>query len=190
MEQIEIKYKKQDSGEHWFLMRVVGAQKDILVRDQLTKAGMRFYQPLVTKVRKYKDGSTKLIKKPYIAGMFFAYGTYDDVNEQVKASYNVLQWPFVRGGHAGDTTIIPTDEMENFIKVAQSTIVGAEPLFVTLAEAEKFVGKKVRLHGGQLDGVVGRIQKATDNNKDTFVVELRNFLAIEIKIIPDQVELL
>lgn len=160
-------------------MRVVGHNCDIAVRQQLDAAGVRYFQPLDNVLRQYKTRPPRLIEKPVVAGLFFAYGTIRAIDEQVRESGNRLQWVFQRGTSQVRHRNIPTKEMEDFIRVVEARI--EQMQYRRFADVEKLKNRRVRILSGVLAGTEGKISSLRAKKK-TFTVVLSNLLAVQVSL--------
>lgn len=165
---------------HWYMMRVVGARRDICVRQRMDQIGMRHFQPMKYEVVKDRSGRDTVRERPYVGGLFFCYGTEKDVQYEVDLQPSVLQWVYARGRRSYEHIIIPTAEMENFIRVA-TAVLGNGSNYISYQEAMQYVGHKVRFLSGPLEGATGTITQPK-RGKQHFVVTLGTHLAIDVMV--------
>ncbi|MCF0196981.1 MAG: hypothetical protein HUK03_07115, partial [Bacteroidaceae bacterium] len=136
--------------EQWYVMRTVGHQTERAIGLRLEEAGIKHFIPLEKKLRKYKDGHKAIVTTPVVGGLLFCCGKESRIDEQVLRSGRRLQWVYQRGKDSSHHMVVPTDEMENFIRAVTS---GLEEIhYLPISDANAFAGRMVRLHGGPMDG--------------------------------------
>ncbi len=168
--------------EHWFAMRVVGYRVDNVVRKRLDEVGIRYFQPMHEVIRRRGEKVKKELV-PVVGGLFFTYGLEPDILQQCAKCDGKLQFIYPRGYKITDRIIIPNVEMENFIRVA-----GANgSAYLTAEEADRAIGKKVRIHGGTFDGVEGKL--VSKGRGKTLIVEI-GVMAVSAKVAPEVIELI
>lgn len=143
---------------------------------------MRYFQPMHEVIR-HRGEKTRKELVPIVGGLFFTYGFELEIRKQCEKCDGKLQFIYPRGYKITDRLIIPNWEMENFIKVA--SVNGST--YLTAEEAERAVGKKVRIHGGTFDGVEGKV--VSKGRGKTLIVEI-GVMAVSAKITPDVIEVI
>lgn len=168
-------------------MRLIGAQVEKRICPLLTADGIRYFIAREKTIKKYADGHKEQIIKPIVGGLIFLYGTVSVIEEQIRHYGGRLQWMYQRGKSIDKHMIVPTEEMENFIRAINSKLESIT--YISPSEAANFLGKRVRLHGGPLDGVEGVLAESRGKTK-RIVVKAGAYIAIEIKVIPEVIEIL
>jgi len=145
----------------------------------LERKGFDVFTPMERRTRKWRG--QKLIEEvPVVHDLLFVHSTralLDPIVEETPT----LRYRFVKGGKYREVTIIRDKDMECFI-----TAVNNLPVlryFSADEIKEEMVGRRVRVHGGPLDGMEVSLRKLRGTKKKHIIVE------IPPKIIFSEVEL-
>ena len=173
-------------AKHWYAMRVVGYMADGKIRQQLDEAGIRYYMPM-REVARVVHGKTVKMVVPVAAGLMFTYGSESEILVHTQRSSNRFQFLIPRGGHIRDRIVIRDEEMDSFISVAESKL---KHDYITVEEAKRAVGKKVKILGGVFNNVIGKLVSPPRGKKQTLIVEVEGLMAVSVQLTPDLIQVL
>lgn len=162
--------------KQWFVLRATYGRTEKAL-GYLQAKNVKTYLPMHYVV-KIVNGNRKLIKKPLLPNIIFAYMTREKTHEFVKKPALTASWikyytdktkPVEPETGKNPPVIIPDNEMTNFIKL---TSVNSEHIMVLPPKRCHF--KKddlVRIIEGPFTGVVGRVGRAAGQQRVFVVLE-------------------
>lgn len=166
-----------DDGMKWFAMRVT-YNREMQVKQSLDLAHITSYLPL-RRVVKLRGGKHVFTAIPAVRGLMFAYCTRGVISD-FKKKLPHLQFITKREGEKNTPIIVPDDEMKSFIQATSidaSRIQYVDPLTQNFAR-----GTRVKIHGGELDGIVGRYMRITGKRAKRLLVQVENITAVAVDV--------
>ena len=173
---------KADEGPQWFALKT--HRKEQLAEDILQKAGLRTFCPKVKRDITVR-GQKKIVERPLIQNMLFAYGDFKVLND-IKRLNPFITFCYRKNGDSFKILKIPVREMELFID--SSTKMQDDIMYFRPEEVELKAGDKVRIVGGIFDGYEGILLKAKGRAKRMFLINFELLGAIGTHIAPEFVQ--
>lgn len=132
------------------------------------------------------NGKRKREKVPAVAGLLFAHSNKDILSELLRVT-PTLQFRYLKGGYQKLMTV-RDKEMDNFIRAVEGS---NEVIYHSSEEAGSLsIGKTVRITGGALDGVEGKIVNVRGSHKKRIMVSIPNFLAAVVEVTSGELTLI
>ena len=163
---VSVKYVPS-SGKKWFVFRASYGRED-KASDILVENGTYTY---VAKrvVDKQVDGKRKKILENLLPNLLFAYTTEAKANEYIKFTpeLSFLTYYYNHFITKDDLTnpplIIPTNEMENFIRATKSQ--NEHIMYVDPAKCRFKGGETVKVCDGLFKGVIGKVARVSGQQR-------------------------
>ena len=159
----------------WFAMRATyGRNMD--VKKKLDEAGFESFVPMRYVV--VMDKRARRIKKfvPVVRDLIFIHTTMASMLA-LKQQHESLRNIYIPTEEGKKRIVVISDEqMENFMKVTRTLSDGL--LFFTPDEVNLSKGVRVRIHGGQFDGLEGTFVKVKGVRDRRVVVELSGVIVV------------
>ena len=172
---------------HWFAMRDLKRSNALLpAYKQLTQAGMHVFTPMVTRLYN-RNGKQQKCRVPFMQDLLFVHDSrcnLDPIVERIPT----LQYRYKRGGAYCEPIVIPDQDMSRFIAATQAT---DTPRYYTADEmTELMCGRDIRIKGGVLDGLEGKLQTIRGSTTTRLVIVLPTFMAVSVAIHDEIIEIL
>ncbi len=168
----------------WYVMRAY--KLEIKAEELLVENGLECFVPKQYAVRIYHGVKSKRLV-PIIPSLVFVHASKEQILD-FKKQYNFLQFVIWKRKDEAEHLIVPNDQMESFIKVVSS---GQESLvYFKPDEIDIKKGTRVRIHGGQFDGVTGTFMQVKGKRNRRIVVLLDGIIAVAAEVQPDLIEVL
>lgn len=149
----------------------------------LAEKGVEVFTPLTNRVR-IKRGKRIGREEPVIIDLLFARSTRE-ILDPILAKLPNVQYRYSRGSYC--KPIIVNDMDMNRFRDAVARFV--KPDFFGLDEiTPSMIGEKVRIIGGELDGVEGHILTVKGSKYKRLMVELPNYIVATTRLINALVE--
>ena len=159
----------------WFAMRATyGRNMD--VKKKLDEAGFESFVPMRYVV--VLDRRARRIKKcvPVVRDLIFIHTTMAEMLD-LKQKHESLRNIYIPTEEGRKRIVVISDgQMENFMKVTATLSDGL--LFFTPDEVNLSRGVRVRVHGGQFDGLEGTFVKVKGAREKRVVVELSGVIVV------------
>ena len=168
----------------WYVMRAHKAEAK--AEEKLSGAGIEYYIPKAWVVRVYHGRKTKRLV-PVIPGIIFVRASHRTIVD-FKIANNYLQFVIWNRRDGQEYLIVPDRQMEDFIKISSDP--NADALYLAPEEVNIKKGAKVRIIGGDLDGVCGVFMKVKGKRNRRLVVLLDGVTAVAAEIQPDLIEVI
>ena len=169
----------------WFVMRAYKSEKR--AEEKLKgKDGLEYFIPKYYAVRVYHGVKSKRLV-PVIPNLVFVHASRIQITE-FKKHYNFLQFVMWEKSTGLEYLVVPDDQMENFIKVSsqyEENITYYDPNELDLRK-----GRRVRIHGGKLNGVTGVFMQVQGKRNRRVVVLLEGVMAVAAEVHPDLIEVI
>lgn len=170
----------------WWAMSAV-FNRSLLAASSLDALGVEHFVPKRYVVRTV-GGKKQRDLVPAVCNLLFIRTTVSGIRG-LKAQFPYLQYLIRREAGRGYPIVVPTDQMRDFIRVAETYDDGN--LYFTPEELDLCRGRRVRIHGGVLDGVEGILLKVKGARDRRVVISLDNVMSVAAATIhPDLIEIL
>lgn len=171
----------------WYAMRDLKRANALLpAYKQLAEAGMEVFSPMTTRFST-KEGKRIKVEAPVMRDLLFVKESRQNL-DPIVAKTPTLQYRFKKGGKQGEPIIIPSEDMEQFIRAVQAS---NNPKFYSAEEITPLMcGRKIRMVGGTLDGYEGTLQTVRGSKTKHLIITLPSLLAVSVDINDEFVEVL
>lgn len=174
---------KEPTKAQWFVMRAYKCEK--LAEEKLSgKDGLEYFIAKHYVIRVYHGVKSKRLV-PVIPGLVFVYARHDQIVD-FKKRYNFLQFAMWEKRTGQEYIIVPDDQMNSFIKVASRC--EKDVTYYKPDEIDLKKGTRVRIHGGELDGVEGIFVRVQGKRNRRVVVLLDGIMTAATEVHPDLIE--
>lgn len=168
----------------WFVMRAYKSERR--AESLLLAEGFEYFIPKHHVTRVYHGVKSKRLV-PVIPSLVFVHAGHNRLVE-FKKRHNFLQFAMWEKSTGQEYIIVPDDQMENFIKVALRK--EEEVGFYKTDEINLSAGTRVRIHGGELDGVEGLFVRVQGKRNRRVVIILDGIMAVATEVRPDLIEVI
>jgi len=171
--------KDAETTEAWYVMRDLKRPNALHpAYKMLEDLGFQVFTPLIQKVVRC-GGGCRVREMPAIQDLLFVYSTKMRL-DPVTLATRTLQYRYVKGGAYKEAMTVPTADMERFIAAVSST---PWPQYYAISEiTPNMVGRKVRIHGGPLDGIEANVLNVRGARKKRIIVELPLLIAAVVEV--------
>jgi transcription antitermination factor NusG len=181
---------KKNEEKHWFVLRDLkrpnAKERAYQMLPRITEGKMEVYTPMTKKVVK-KQGKEVYEDRPFLPDLLFAHESRS-VLDPIIDSINTLQYRLGKGNSLANPMIIRTEEMERFMRVVNSD---EQFIYYTPDEVpESLYGKHIRIVGGPLNGIVGRLMSRQGSKKRKLIVDLEQILSAVVEVQPEYIQLI
>ncbi len=177
--------KKDFSLIRWFVMRAYkseGRAEETLSGE----GGLEYFIPKRYVMRTYHGIKSKRLV-PVIPSLVFVHASQQQIVSFKKIN-NFLQFVMWEKSSGLEYLVVPDDQMENFIKVSSQN--SESTVYFKPEEIDIKKGTRVRIHGGNFDGVTGTFMQVKGKRNKRLVVMLDGIIAIAAEVDPDLIEIL
>lgn len=136
------------------------------------------YTPMKERVTMV-EGKARKEEVPCIHDLLFVYAEREDL-DPVVAAIGTLQYRFVRGGGAGRAMTVREEEMNRFMSAIGRA--AAYRLYAPDEVPASLFGKRIRMVGGVLDGLEGRLMSRRGSKVKRLIIELEGLVAAGIEV--------
>ena len=169
----------------WYVMRAHKSEKK--AEERLSEEGeMEFYIPKRYVVREFHGVKSKRLV-PVIPEMVFLRASHRQIVDFKKMN-NFLQFVILNKSTGPECLTVPDGQMEDFIRVTSNP--DADTLYLRPEEVNIRQGARVRILGGELDGVCGVFMKVKGKRNKRLVIMLDGLLAVAADVKPDLVQVI
>lgn len=166
----------------WFPMRVTYS-REMKVKDELERLGIECFVPMTYRLVDAEGENPHRELMPAINNLVFVRSSQERISS-LKAANEVLEpLRYMMDHTAGrkpEIMTVPDWQMENFLRVASKT--DDSVMFLDENTIIGKVGKRVRIMGGQFEGVEGVIRRVKRCKR--VVVALDGLLSVAIAYVP------
>lgn len=140
-------------------------------------------------VKTTRHGKPVRILTPSIPSLVFVKASLRQINI-LKENLPYLQYLWFWDSEIGQKRRIhvPEDQMQNFMKVASQT--ESEITYYTADELDLAAGKKVRIHGGVMDGCTGVLLRPHGKRSRQFIVQVDKLGCAAISVPLELIEII
>lgn len=179
--------KEQFDAPCWFVLRdLKRSNAKSPAYKMLPELGFETFTPMHWVIKDSLKGVRERKYVPFIPDMLFVKSLKSDL-DPIVAKTDTLQYRYIKGAQATPMTV-PVDDMERFIKAVgsdHSSCVYYSPEEVT----EEMLGKKVKIVGGALDGMVGDLFTKRGSKTKRLILRLKDMLIASVVIDSGYVQL-
>lgn len=154
--------------------------------EKLKEEEIEYFIPKCYAVRVYHGVKSKRLV-PAIPSMVFVHASQSGIAD-FKKRYNFLQFVMWKKSGGLEYLTVPDGQMENFIKVASHY--EEDMTYLKPEEVDLKKGTRVRILGGDFNGVTGVFMRVKGKRCRRLVVMLDGIMAIAADIRPDLIEVL
>lgn len=166
----------------WFPMRVTYS-REMKVKDELGRLGIECFVPMTYRLVDAESENPHRELMPAINNLVFVRSSQERISS-LKAANELLEpLRYMMDHTAGrkpEIMTVPDRQMENFLRVASKT--DDSVMFLDENTIIGKVGKRVRIMGGQFEGVEGVIRRVKRCKR--VVVALDGLLSVAIAYVP------
>lgn len=161
------------AGEtRWYAMRDLSRPNANLaayeVLRTLPETEGRVFTPTVQRLCR-QGGRRTLRLVPYMRDLLFVRQSRE-VLDPIVQRMKLLQYRFVRGGRQGEAMTVREEDMDRFIR---ATSAAARVEYYAADDVPPSIyGRRVRIVGGELDGLEGRLMSRKGSRRKRIIVEL------------------
>ncbi len=149
--------------------------------------GVRVYTPMSEQIVR-RNGRKESELRPIMPDLLFVEGDRKDL-DVIVARISTLQYRYVKGKAQGTVMSVRDEEMEAFIRATESY--GDRVKYYTAGEiTPEMMGKEIRIIGGPLDGMHGRLLKKRGLRSKQLVVDLEGILTATVTVEPELIEII
>lgn len=157
----------------WYAMRVP-YRNELKVQSKLKDRGIETFVPKRKKIVK-KGGKTSYELLPAVNNLLFVHSSLS-VIKNLKTEIENLQYLMNKCEGKNSHAIVRDSEMQQFIKVVENF--EEEITYFAPEEVNIEKGTKVRIIGGEFDGIEGIFVKVKGKRSKRVVIMLDNLLAV------------
>ena len=167
-----------DAPLQWYALRVTYS-RELKARTILEAKGIRTFVPM-KRLREEKGG--KVIDKtiPAINNLIFALSDQQTIYEHIKSEGESPITRFLWDRNTRKPLIVPTKQMEDFIRVCETS--GGDAIYLSEVSEQFANGTKVKVRFGALAGVEGKVVRIKKSRR--ILVELPQLGAVASTYIP------
>jgi transcription antitermination factor NusG len=162
-------------------------RNELKVQDRLQDKGIEVFIPTKRKLIK-RRGKTIYELTPAVNNLIFVHSKLCIIKELKKEILNLQYLVNKENGQSTPITV-RDNEMQQFIKASKN--VNEEAIYLTPEEINIAKGTKVRIIGGNFDGIEGVFVKVKGKRSKRVVVMLNKLLAVAMaEVEPDYIEVI
>jgi transcription antitermination factor NusG len=151
---------------------------------RLTEGRIELYTPMDKKPVK-RNGDIVYKEKPFLPDLLFVHETKRELDALI-ATIPTLQYRFGKGNSHRSPMTVREEEMEQFMRV-----VNGKESFIYYTPEEvptSLYGRHIRIVGGPLDGLEGRLLSKRGSKKRKLIVDLENLLCAAVEVEPQYIQ--
>lgn len=160
----------------WYVMSAYRQEKK--AESALSERGVRCFVPKRYAVKTLRGKKIRTLQ-PAVSNLVFVYASWNEVIA-LKQPLDYLQFQTQVVQQKRRVMVVPDDEMEQFIRVAEQ--LEADVCYYRVEELGAAEGQPVRVIGGNFNGVEGWLMKITGKRQKRVVIALESLLAVAITI--------
>lgn len=169
----------ETEGMVWFALSAPYC-REFKAQAMLDEQGIENFIPMRYSLKEVR-GQKKRLLEPVIHNLIFAHCTRDTMKRVKGKANNYLQYKTIREGGRNLPIVVPDKQMEAFIKVCSTFDDGLK--FFRPGEINLAKGTKVRIIGGEFNGVEGVFVKIAGLRDRRVVVEIPLVASVATAII-------
>ena len=167
----------EEAPFQWFAMRAT-YKREFIAREYLVGKGFEVFLPLKKEVREIR-GIKRKVTVPAISSLVFVKAQKEKLQQ---AKYGVEYLQYLTGKLDGNNVpiVVPEDQMELFRMIVEDDTI--DKTYFTAGEINLAEGKKVKVHGGVLDGYKGVLVKVKGKRNKQFFLEIKGILSLHLAL--------
>lgn len=171
-----------ESNLEWYVMRdLKRANAKLPAYKLLEETGFEVFTPMKWRLATRRGTRIREIV-PVIPDLLFVKSTRDKLNPMVE-KVATLQYRYGRGNSFKSPMTVPFKEMENFMKIANSSLSATYILPEEITPS--MYGKRISIVGGPLDACEGYLVTLRGSKRKRILVELTGLLAVRVEVDPE-----
>lgn len=174
--------------QQWFVLRdLKRSNSNSPAYKTLPEMGVEIFTPMHWVIKVNQKGKRVRRYVPFIQSLLFAKSDRQALDPIIEMT-ETLQYRFVKGAPQNTPMIVPTKDMERFIRAVQGAVDVSyhSPSEIT----PDMIGKKVMVMGGGLEGVTGKLLKTRGSKKKKVVVSIEGLISAIVEVEKDYIKLL
>ncbi|MDE6217955.1 MAG: UpxY family transcription antiterminator [Muribaculaceae bacterium] len=179
-----------DIGAHdrleWFAISAP-FRRELQARDYLQAHGLECFLPMRYQLVDAGYGKKKRELRPAVPSMLFVRSQRAYL-QQIKKGQSFIQYLTRPEGSRNVPIVVPEFQMKSFMRAIQNSLDSF--LYFRPGEIDLRKGRRVRIIGGQLDGVEGVFMRVKGARTRRLVIMLEGLGAVAAEVSPDYVELI
>lgn len=153
----------------------------------LPEMGFETFTPMRWVLKNDPRGGRVREYVPFVHGLLFAKSTKQALDAVISKSAT-LQFRFIKGVQK-TPMIVSATEMDQFIKAVTADL--ADCIYYSPEDIDpEMLGKKVKIVGGPMDGLVGYLLKHRGARKKRLILQLKDMLVASVVITDGYIQLL
>ena len=177
-----------DTERHWYALRdLKRANATSPAYKVLSEVGVEVFTPMTWRMVISKSGRKVGREVAIMPDLLFAYDTKENL-DSIIARIPTLQYRYKRGGAYCEPIIVPVQDMNRFISAVSAA---GSPRYYSMDEISSLnCGQRIRIMGGSMDGMEGKLLSIRGSRTKRLVVELPNLLAVSVEIQDEYIQIL
>lgn len=173
--------------KRWYVLRDLKRRnaRRIALHD-LADAGLEVFTPMMQVIESAASGRRR-VDVPVIQDLLFAHEDKQILDAHIKRIPG-LQYRYMRGQTIDNPMTVRDGDMERFIIAATAT--GTPEYFRPGEITSEMLGRDIRIVGGPLDGVEGRLLTVRGSRRRRIVVEIRGLISVAAEVSPEFIQML
>jgi transcription antitermination factor NusG len=181
---------KRNEEKLWYVLRDLkrpnAKERAYQMLPRISNGEIEVYTPMTKKVVKTL-GKEIYEDRPYLPDLLFVHEKRS-VLDPIIASIDTLQYRLGKGNSLANPMTVRTEEMERFMRVVKS-----DEQFVYYSPeevSENLYGKHIRIVGGPLNGLTGRLMTKRGSKSRKLIVDLEQILSAVVEVQPEYIQLI
>ena len=176
----------RDDLPRWYVMRdLKRPNAKVRAWQALADKGFDVFTPTRWQVNEVA-GRRERHEVPYVPDLLFVRSTRAALDPEVEATAT-LQYRFVRGAAQYTALTVREAEMQRFMMAARAT--STPQYFLPDELTPSMLGRLVRIVGGPLDGITGRLLSVRGLRRRKLLVELPGLITAAVEVAPEFIQL-
>ena len=159
-------------ADYWYVLRDLARSnsKNPAYKVLQARSDMQDCVFVPMKQQVFKEFGRRVVRLvPYMSDLLFVHKSREEL-EPIVQQINGLQFRYVRGGKQYEALAVRHDAMQRFIKAVEQTEV---VLYYAFDEVSpQLYGKKIRIIGGRLNGLTGRLMSKRGSKVKRLIIDL------------------
>ena len=180
------RHPDRDGLLQWFVMRdLKRSNAKLPAYKALAEKQIEVFTPLRERIAS-RRGAKKREEKPFVTDLLFVHSSRA-VMDPIVERMPTLQYRYIRGAYC-EPMVVKDKDMDRFILAVKNA--GSPRFFLPGELTPSMCGKQVRIIGGPLDGIEGKLLSVRGTRTKRIVVELPGILAVGVEIEPEYIQLI
>lgn len=181
------KHVSEDNiGLKWFAMSAPYC-RELKAKHALDSIGIRSFIPMRYQIVTPRNSKASRQLKPAVHNLIFVHSSKETV-QQVKSQLQFLQYLTRTENGKNIPIIVPDKDMEQFIAVTETY--NERLIYLTPDEINLKKGTRVRIIGGQFNGIEGTFLKLKGHRNKRVVIMANDIIGVALEVQPDLIEII